>query len=64
VAAEEARGASVVRLRASCECGWEIVGGEDEVVAATMDHGQRIHNMPASREAVLQAAERLGPHDA
>jgi hypothetical protein len=36
-----------------------VIGSEDEVVTATMDHGLRIHNMPASREAVLAAAERL-----
>ncbi len=36
-----------------CACGWEISGGLDEVVEATIDHGQRIHNMEASRDEVL-----------
>jgi predicted small metal-binding protein len=36
-----------------CECGWEVTGGLDEVVDATIDHGRRIHNMEASREQVL-----------
>jgi predicted small metal-binding protein len=36
-----------------CACGWEITGGEDEVVDATIDHGRRIHNMEATREQVL-----------
>ena len=50
-------------LRTRCACGWEVVGTEDEVVAATIDHGQRVHNMPGTREAVLAAAERLQPDD-
>ena len=50
------------RLRAGCACGWEVIGSEDEVVAATIDHGQRIHNMTATRDAVLASVERLaGP---
>jgi predicted small metal-binding protein len=36
-----------------CACGWEVSGGEDEVVDATIDHGRRIHNMEATREQVL-----------
>lgn len=50
---------SGVWLRTRCACGWEVVGPEDEVVTATIDHGQRVHNMVATREAVLAAAERL-----
>ena len=38
-----------------CACGWEIIGSEDEVVDATIDHGRRIHNMEATREQVLAA---------
>ena len=37
-----------------CACGWEITGGEDEVVDATIDHGRRIHNMEATREQVIE----------
>jgi predicted GNAT family acetyltransferase len=49
-------------LRTSCVCGWESTGNEDEVVAATLDHGLRVHNMAGTREEVLERAERL-PHD-
>jgi predicted small metal-binding protein len=38
-----------------CACGWEIQGGLDEVVDATIDHGRRIHNMEATRDDVLAA---------
>ena len=44
-----------------CACGWEITGGEDEVVDATIDHGRRIHNMEATREQVIAALEAEGP---
>ncbi|HYX10791.1 MAG TPA: DUF1059 domain-containing protein [Candidatus Acidoferrum sp.] len=50
-----------VSLRTKCACGWEMTGGEDEVVAATIDHGRRVHNMTATREQVLETAEGLGP---
>jgi predicted small metal-binding protein len=43
-----------------CACGWEIRGTEDTVVAATIDHGRRIHNMEASREQVLAALRASG----
>ena len=46
-------------LRTSCVCGWEKVGTEDEVVAAPLDHGLRVHNMAGTREEVLQRAERI-----
>jgi predicted small metal-binding protein len=36
-----------------CVCGWEATGTEDELVAATQEHGRRIHNMLATREEVL-----------
>ena len=38
-----------------CACGWEVIGSEDEVVDATIDHGRRIHNMVATRDQVLAA---------
>jgi predicted small metal-binding protein len=38
-----------------CACGWEVTGSEDEVVAATIDHGRRLHNMEATREQVVAA---------
>jgi len=39
-----------------CVCGWETTGTEDEVVATTSDHGERVHNMRATREEILAMA--------
>ena len=39
-----------------CVCGWETTGTEDEIVAATSDHGERVHNMRATREEILAMA--------
>ncbi len=39
--------------RLGCACGWEVIGTEDEVVAATQVHAEQIHNMKATREEVL-----------
>ncbi len=36
-----------------CACGWEIRGSEKEVVAATQEHGRRLHNMSPTRDQVL-----------
>jgi hypothetical protein len=47
------------QLRTSCVCGWESTGPEDEVVAATLDHGRTVHNMDGTRDDVLARAERL-----
>ncbi len=38
-----------------CACGWEFRGPLDAVVDATIDHGERIHNMKAMREQVVAA---------
>lgn len=47
-----------------CACGWEMAGDEDAVVAATQEHGRRLHNMEASREQVLaMAVDETGRHD-
>jgi hypothetical protein len=45
-----------------CVCGWETSGAPDEVVAATSEHGLRIHNMAATREQILAMA--VPPSDA
>lgn len=56
-------GPEIVTVR--CTCGWETTGSEDEVVAATIDHGQTLHNMTATREQVLaMAVGRVGAGDA
>ena len=44
-------------LRVGCVCGWEVVGTEEEIVPAVLDHGQRVHNMPGTREDVLANAK-------
>jgi predicted small metal-binding protein len=43
-------------LTVRCACGWETRGSEDEVVAATREHGERRHNMAATREEILAMA--------
>ncbi len=43
-------------MRVRCTCGWEKTGDEDAVVAATQEHGRRLHNMDATREQVVAMA--------
>ena len=43
-------------LTIRCVCGWETTGTEDEVVAATAEHGRRMHNMTPTRDEVLAMA--------
>lgn len=43
-------------LTVRCACGWETDGTEDEVVAATAEHGERVHNMRATRAEILAMA--------
>jgi predicted small metal-binding protein len=43
-------------LTVRCVCGWEATGEEAIVVADTIDHGRRMHNMEATREQVLAMA--------
>ena len=40
-----------------CACGWEVSGTEEEVVAATQEHAEKLHNMRATREEVLERIE-------
>jgi hypothetical protein len=44
------------RLTVRCACGWESTGFEDDVVDATREHGERIHNMSANRDQILAMA--------
>lgn len=46
-------------LRVRCVCGWETTGSLNVAVDRAIDHGQRVHNMTATREAVLATAEWL-----
>jgi len=43
-------------MRVRCACGWETTGTEDEVVTATSEHGERVHNMRATRAEILAMA--------
>jgi predicted small metal-binding protein len=43
-------------LTVRCVCGWETTGTEDDVVAATLEHGERVHNMRATRAEILAMA--------
>jgi predicted small metal-binding protein len=43
-------------LHVGCACGWEVTGTENDIVPAVLDHGERIHNMPGTREQVLANA--------
>jgi predicted small metal-binding protein len=43
-----------------CVCGWETTGPEDDVVAATVEHGRRTHTMTPTREEVLAMAVEAG----
>jgi predicted small metal-binding protein len=43
-------------LTVRCVCGWEVRGSKEEVVAATSEHGDRLHNMAATREQILAMA--------
>ena len=45
--------------RLGCACGWEVIGTEDEVVAATQEHAMQVHNMKATREDVLARMESV-----
>lgn len=38
--------------RLTCACGWETSGGDEEVYAATLEHGRRLHNMEVTPEQV------------
>ncbi len=45
-------------LTVRCACGWEMSGTEAAVVAATIEHGRRLHNMEATPDQVLAMAVR------
>lgn len=53
--------AEAMRLR--CACGWETSGTEDEVVAAAIEHGDRVHNMRPTRAEVLAMVVREDASD-
>ena len=61
-AARETTAPSPAFLR--CICGWETTGSVDEVVAATDEHGRRVHNMAASRDEILGRVETIADNPA
>jgi hypothetical protein len=38
---------------ATCLCGWQTRGTEDEIVAAIQDHGEQAHGRRPTREEIL-----------
>jgi predicted small metal-binding protein len=40
----------------TCDCGWSSRGSEEEVVDATIAHGQAVHQIELSREQARSAA--------
>jgi predicted small metal-binding protein len=40
----------------TCDCGWSCRGSEEEVVAATISHGQSTHQIELSPEQAREAA--------
>lgn len=55
----EAREESHLRVR--CVCGWETIDELDRAVDAAIEHGRRVHNMTATRDAVMATAEWVDP---
>lgn len=47
------------QLMVRCECGFEVRGDADHVVAAISDHAFNAHNMKTTREQVLARAQRV-----
>jgi hypothetical protein len=41
---------------ATCLCGWQVRGTEDEVVAQVQAHGREVHGIESTREEVLAIA--------
>jgi len=45
------------RVRLRCACGWEVMGTATDVIAATAEHGRRLHNMMASESEIRAKLE-------
>ena len=50
----------MAELIVTCECGLEVRGDTDHVVAEVRKHGREAHNMDVTREQVLAMAEPAG----
>jgi hypothetical protein len=40
-------------LTVRCGCGWEVTGGEDEIVASTLEHGSACTTWPQPAKTCL-----------
>jgi predicted small metal-binding protein len=45
-----------MKYKLACDCGWETQGSEDELVAATQEHGRQLHNMDLTPEQAMAMA--------
>jgi predicted small metal-binding protein len=45
----------------SCDCGWSYRGTEDEVVAATIAHGQSVHQIELTHDQAREGARPVEP---
>jgi hypothetical protein len=45
----------------TCDCGWSFRGLEADVVAATISHGQSVHQIELSHEQARAAARPIEP---
>jgi predicted small metal-binding protein len=41
---------------ATCICGWQVRGTEDEIVAQVQAHGREAHGIESTREEILAIA--------
>jgi hypothetical protein len=55
----ELRGEHAMEFEITCDCGWSFRGLEAEVVAATISHGQAVHQIELSREQARAAARPI-----
>lgn len=45
-----------MEYKLACDCGWETQVTEDELVAATQEHGRTLHNMELTTEQAMAMA--------
>jgi hypothetical protein len=57
----ELRGEQAMEFEITCDCGWSYRGSEDEVLAATISHGQAVHQIELSHEQARAAARPVAP---
>jgi predicted small metal-binding protein len=56
---ESDRGLPDIALVVRCDCGFEVRGTSDEVVAGMRDHAKTVHNMSATPEQILERAKAV-----